>query len=136
MVINVSVQYKAALRSIILRYAGAPIATRLFFFFFLLFLWRCRFFRLFFVPSPFSFCQSTSNFISFRMVFFYLVTTGWIFYISLSENLDTKNSITAGFSLLPGIILLTMCDYIGEPLRPMVPPKPLIRRFRCVQIFL
>ena len=34
MVINVSVQYKAALRSIILRYAGAPIATRLFFFFF------------------------------------------------------------------------------------------------------
>ena len=28
----------------------------------------------------------TSYVISFRMVFFYLVTTGWIFYISLCEN--------------------------------------------------
>ena len=35
----------AALRPIALRYAGAPIATRSFFF--LLFIWRCRFFRLF-----------------------------------------------------------------------------------------
>ena len=41
----------AALRSIVLRYAGAPIATRVFFFFFFL---RCRFFRVFFVPFPLS----------------------------------------------------------------------------------
>ena len=57
----------AALRSIVLRYAGAPIATRgSFFLFFLLFVWRCRFFRVFFVPFPFSFCmESTSYVLSF-----------------------------------------------------------------------
>ena len=72
----------AALRSIVLRYAGAPIATRVSFFFEIslfpeyclyhcrfLFVWRVR--RTFF-PS--------------RMVFFYLVTTGWILDISLCEN--------------------------------------------------
>ena len=37
----------AALRSIVLRYAGAPTATRVFFFL-LLFIWKCRFFRVFF----------------------------------------------------------------------------------------
>ena len=47
----------AALRSIVLRYADAPIATRVSFFFFLLFIWRCRFFRVFFVPLPFSLCM-------------------------------------------------------------------------------
>ena len=40
----------AALRSIVLRYAGAPIATRVFYSFF----WRCRFFRVFIVPFPLS----------------------------------------------------------------------------------
>ena len=50
----------AALRSIVLRYAGAPVAARVFFFLFFfffspsLFIWRCRFFRVFFVPLPFS----------------------------------------------------------------------------------
>ena len=34
----------AALRSIVLRYAGAPIATRVSFFF-ILFIWRCSFFQ-------------------------------------------------------------------------------------------
>ena len=59
----------------------APIATRVFSFI-LLVIWRCRFFRVFFVPLPFSLCmESTSYVLSFRMVFFYLVTTGWIFYI-------------------------------------------------------
>ena len=37
----------AALCSIVLRYAGARIATRVSFFFFLLFVWRCRFFECF-----------------------------------------------------------------------------------------
>ena len=76
----------AALRSIVLRYAGAPIATRVFFFF-LLFIWRCRFFRVFFSNiSTFSLYgeESTSYVFSFRMVFFYLVTTGWILCHSLS----------------------------------------------------
>ena len=45
----------AALRSIVLRYAGAPIATRVSFLFFLfLLIWGCRFFRIIFVvPLPF-----------------------------------------------------------------------------------
>ena len=44
----------AALPSIALRYAGAPIATRV----------PCRFFRVFFVPLPLSLCcmESTSTF--------------------------------------------------------------------------
>ena len=45
----------AAFRSIVLRYAGAPIATRDFFFFFLLIIWKYRFFRVFLVPLPFFF---------------------------------------------------------------------------------
>ena len=42
-------------RSIVLRYAGAPIATRVCFSF--LFIWRCRFSRVFFVPFPLSLCM-------------------------------------------------------------------------------
>ena len=42
----------------------------------------------FFVPLfPLSLCmESTSYVLSFRMVFFYLVTTDWIFDILLCEN--------------------------------------------------
>ena len=41
------------------------------------------FFPSIFVPYPFSLCtESTSYVFSFRMVFFYLVTMGWIFDIS------------------------------------------------------
>ena len=39
----------AALRSSVLRYARAPIATWFFLFFPLLFIWKCRFLRVFFV---------------------------------------------------------------------------------------
>ena len=59
---------------------------------FFLFLWRCRFFPSIFVPlPPFCLCMVESTYLlfPFRMVFFYLVTTGWIFYISLL----CKNSI-------------------------------------------
>ena len=44
--------------------------------------------EFFFVPFPLSLCimESTSYVLSFRMVFFYLVTTGWIFDTSLCEN--------------------------------------------------
>ena len=79
----------AALRSIVLRYAGVPIATRVSFFLFFpfLFIWICRFFRVFFVSCPLSLCmESTSYVLSFRMVFSFLVTMDWIFYNSLCEN--------------------------------------------------
>ena len=55
---------------------------------------------------------------------FYLVTTGWIFDVSLCENSDIKKHYNGG--LLPDIklVLLTLCDYIiRETLQPMVPPK-------------
>ena len=65
----------------------------LFFSFFLLFIWRCRFFRVFFVPFLLSLCvESTSYVIPFRMVCFYLVTTTWIFDISLCENLINQST--------------------------------------------
>ena len=80
----------AALRSIVLRYSGAPIATRVFFLFIFVYLEMSLFPSIFFVPLPFSLCtcmESTSYVLSFRMVFFYLVTTGWTFdIISLCEN--------------------------------------------------
>ena len=86
----------AALRSIVLRYAGAPIATRVSFVFFLLFNWRdaalseyflyhCRFLfvrrvRRTFFPSGWSFST--------------FVTTGWIFYFSLCESsINSKENI-------------------------------------------
>ena len=77
----------AAPCSTVLRYAGAPNATRVFHPP-LLFLSRCRFFRAFcFVSFPLSLCmESTSYVLSFRIVVFYLVTTGWIFDISLCDN--------------------------------------------------
>ena len=40
--------------------------------------------------------ESTSYVLSFRMVFFYLVTTGWIFEISLCENSIKKNINQSG----------------------------------------
>ena len=40
-----------------------------------------------FVPLPFSLCmKSTAYVFFFWMVFFYPVTTGWIFFIILCEN--------------------------------------------------
>ena len=54
--------------------------TCVLFCFSLLFTWRCRFFRVYFVPLPFSLSmESTSYVFPFRMMFFYLETPGWIF---------------------------------------------------------
>ena len=45
------------------------------------------FFPSIFVPLPFYFCiESISYIFLFRMVFFYLVTTGWLFDLNLCEN--------------------------------------------------
>ena len=55
-----------------------------FFFFF----WRCRFFRVFFVPFPLSLCMESTvrrTLFPFECFFFNFLTTGWIFYISLCE---------------------------------------------------
>ena len=74
----------AALRSIVLRNASAPIATRVFFCFLFFVFGDVVFSEYFFVAFPLSLCmESTSYVLSFRMAFFHLVTTGWIFYLSL-----------------------------------------------------
>ena len=70
----------AALRSIVLRYAGVPIATRVFFFCLLFIYLEVSLF-----PSIFQLTSFPSGW-----YFFYLVTTGWIFDISL---LLCENSI-------------------------------------------
>ena len=64
----------AALRSTVLRYAGAPIVTYIFFFFF----GDVTFSEYFLYHSfPLSLCmESTSYDFSFTMAFFYHVTTG------------------------------------------------------------
>ena len=74
-------------------HAGVPIATRIFLFVCLIpfcLFGYVAFSEYFFVPFPLSLCmESTAYVLSFRMVFFvffYLVTTGWIFDISLCEN--------------------------------------------------
>ena len=86
----------AALRSIILpKIICRRPDSHTFLFLFL----RCRFFRVFFVPLfplylVLVYCiESTSYVLSFRMVFFYLVTTGWIFGISLLCENSTNQSI-------------------------------------------
>ena len=80
----------AALRSIVLRYASAPIATRVYFYFF----GNIAFSEYFFVPFPIPLCmESTPYVLSFRMVFLYFVTTGWIFYIILTVRIQSIKSI-------------------------------------------
>ena len=79
----------AALRSLVLRYTGAPIATRVSYFFPIgdvafseYFLYHFRFLSVWIVRRTF-----------FPSVwcFSYLVTSGWIFYISLCKNLISKS---------------------------------------------
>ena len=85
----------AALRSIVLRYAVVPIATCVsFFFFFLLFccclfIWRCRFFRVY---IRFLFVmESTSYVLSFRMVFFLPCDLGLDFFTSAYVRIQSIN---------------------------------------------
>ena len=79
----------AALRSIVLRYAGAPIVTRASFFFRFVYLEMSLFPEYFFISLLFSLCMESTLYkyvFSFWMVFSYLVTAGWIFDISSWEN--------------------------------------------------
>ena len=82
----------AALRVIVLQYAGVPIATLVsfflfFFLYFFLFIWRrCRFVRVFF---PLSLCmESTSYVLSFRMVFFLSCDHGLDFLHQLMTSIN------------------------------------------------
>ena len=78
----------ATLRSIVLRYAGAPIATRVSFFLFpFLYLETSLFPSIFCTIDVFSLYGEYAVRSFLPDVFFYLVTTGWIFdIISLCEN--------------------------------------------------
>ena len=50
---------------------------------------------VFFVPLPFSLCMESISYVfSFRVVFFFFVTTGRIFYISLCDNSIKLNKKT------------------------------------------
>ena len=78
----------ATYRSIVLRYAGAPISTRISFFFFPFCLFRdVDFSSIFCTIAAFSLNGKyvVRSFL-LRMVFFYLLATGWVFDISLCEN--------------------------------------------------
>ena len=81
----------AALRSIVLRYAGVPLATRfppLF-----VYLEMSLFPSIFCTIAVFSlFGEYVVRFLSFRMVFFYLGITGWIFDNNLSEHSTINQS--------------------------------------------
>ena len=133
----------AALRSIVLRYVCVPTSTRSYltttcvlFVLFLLLPLEMSLFPSNFVPLPFSLCmESTSYVFPFRMVFFYLVTTGWIFYISLLRD-NSINSTHSDFSnVLLGIKVFTVTNnnmaissryYFVDPMLPPLgnPLKP------------
>ena len=84
----------AALRSTVLRYAGAPIATRVSLFF-PVYLEMSLFPSICFCTiSAFSLYGEyvVRSFLPDGLVFFYLVTTGWIFYISLLCENSTNQS--------------------------------------------
>ena len=83
----------ATLRSIVLRYAGVPIATHVSFpFLFFCFFLDVAFFEFLFVPFPLYVCMKSTSYVSsFQVVFFYLVATGWMLDISFCGN-SIKNS--------------------------------------------
>ena len=88
----------AALRSIVLRYAGTLIATRVSFFFPFVYLEMLLFPCTFCTISVFSLYYIVRSFLP-NQVFSYLVTTGWIFYISFM--LEFKQSINQSISPEP-----------------------------------
>ena len=80
-----------ALRSIVLRYAGAPNSHTCFFPF--VYLEMSLFPSFFGAISAFSlYGEYVVHVLSFRTMFFYLVTTDWIFDITLCENSIKFNS--------------------------------------------
>ena len=83
----------AVLRSIVLRYAGVPFATYMCIVFFLfVYLEMSPFPSIFCTIAVFSLNGKYVVLLLFRMVFFYIGTTGWIFDISLCENSTINQS--------------------------------------------
>ena len=119
----------AGLRSIVLRAAGAPIASCVCV---CVFFFRCRFFRVFFVPFPHSLrcccCilvwRVRRTFFPSGWCFFYLVTTGWIFDISLCENSinqsikESRRKVTLLFPEKQSLVL-GRCERSGSTHRPL-----------------
>ena len=84
-------QLQATHRPTIAGLLFAPIAPRVSLFF-LLCIWRCRLFGGCFVPLMSLCMESTSYVLSFRMVSFYVVTTGCFFHTNLCLfNQSIKN---------------------------------------------
>ena len=109
----------AALRSIVLRYASVPIATRVsfnLFFSFFVYLEMSLFLSIFCTISAFSLYGKyvvRSFFLPDGVFHSYLVTTGWVFDISLCEN-----SINPSYNVgeKPTVILYTYIDrHAGTP---------------------
>ena len=84
----------AALRSVVLRYAGAPTATRVSSSFSFCFFGDIAFPEYFCTIAVFSLYGEYALCFSFWVVLFYLVTTGWIVCISLCGN-STNQSINS-----------------------------------------
>ena len=92
----------ATLRSIVLRYTGAPIAARIFCFVFVfVYLEMSLFPSTLCTIAAFSFCRrGRRTFFPSKLCLFYLVTTGWIFDISLlCENSIKFNQIQSNHSI-------------------------------------
>ena len=96
----------AALRSIVLRYAGVPIATHVSLFLFLIIFFLSLFPRFFFwYHFRFLFVwRVRRTFFPFGWYFFYLVTTGWIFDISLLCENSINQSINQSNQSLPSCL--------------------------------
>ena len=94
----------AALSSIVLRYAGASVATRAPFFFSFIYLEMSLFPSIFCTVSAFSLYGEYAYVLSFRMVFFYLVTKGCIFDISLCDNSINQSIIIKSNSEEPACL--------------------------------
>ena len=110
----------AALLSIVLRYAGAHSHTCFVLSFPFVSLEMSLFPSIFCTIAVFSLYGEYVVRSLLPEVFF--LPCDHVIDISSCKNSDIKNRYNGG--LLPDIILLTLCDYIREPLQPMVPPKP------------
>ena len=86
-----------------------------------------------FLPLPFSLCmESTPYVFPFRMVFFYLTTTGWIAYFSLCENsIIQPNQIRIGSKNVVMCFPKTVCSLTGRGMCSQVSIPHVLLFYRC-----
>ena len=86
-----------------------------------------------FFPLPFSLCmESTPYVFPFRMVFFYLTTTGWIVYFSLCENsIIQPNQIRIGSKNVVMCFRKTGCSLTGRGMVSQVLIPHVLLFYRC-----